>query len=82
MRSFLAVLAAVTTVACVGATEPRNQYCTAVGDTLTYTAVIWSTDSTTIDCRWQIETQARCFPRPFKLYGQADCMIGEKWPRR
>lgn len=81
MRPILLLVVAWAAVACV--TEPKldPRYCYAAGDTSFYTPVIWHADSTTLECRWVIESTSRCEAYPVKRYGTKDCAVGTKWPR-
>lgn len=71
---------AVGLVACVGATEPNRENCFAVGDTVAFSVV--SLSGVAIVCDWTIQKTTLCKTHPVQRYGQADCMEGEKYPRR
>lgn len=76
---FICTLAAVT--ACITDPTPgRSPYCYYPGDTIAYSVV--SLGGIAIVCDWTVQQSLECKDtRVERLYGQADCKEGEKWPR-
>lgn len=81
MRPILVLLAACGFAACITDPTPgRSPYCYYAGDTIAYSVV--SLGGIAIVCDWTIQKETICHDtRVGRLYGQADCTEGEKWPR-
>lgn len=82
MRNFLSLFGVVALVACITDPTPgRSPYCYYAGDTIGYEVV--SLGGVAIVCDWRVQKVDTCKDtRVGRLYGQADCVEGEKWPRR
>lgn len=80
MKPILMLIAACGFAACITDPTPgRSSYCSYPGDTVAYSVV--SLGGVVIVCDWTVSTTQECGSATVKLYGQADCMEGQKWPR-
>lgn len=80
MRNFLLLFSAVALLACVEYTGPNRERCLMPGDTIAYQSV--TLNGIAIHCEWTVATEITCPGGRVTRYGRADCMEGEKWPRR